>query len=99
MKILFVCSGNICRSPMAEAYMRRCVARTGLAHVDVDSAGTLGSGVRRPFERIRTSRLRPNDTFVLLFLVDPGAHIVSFSTGGDATRQDDLTGQNLTAPQ
>jgi protein-tyrosine-phosphatase len=42
MKILFVCSGNICRSPMAAEYMRSRAARSGLSHVVVDSAGTLG---------------------------------------------------------
>jgi len=42
MKVLFVCSGNICRSPMAAAYFRHRAARGGLAHVLVDSAGTLG---------------------------------------------------------
>jgi len=37
--VLFVCLGNICRSPLAEAAFRDEVARTGLA-VTVDSAGT-----------------------------------------------------------
>lgn len=37
--ILFVCLGNICRSPLAEAAFRREAERRGLA-VDVDSAGT-----------------------------------------------------------
>jgi protein-tyrosine phosphatase len=38
-----VCLGNICRSPTAEAVMRRLVAEAGLAaHVEVDSAGTAG---------------------------------------------------------
>ncbi len=36
--------------------------------------------------------------FALLFLVDPGARITAFSTGGDSTRRDDLTGENLVAP-
>jgi protein-tyrosine-phosphatase len=42
MKVLFVCSGNICRSAMAAAYFRRIAADKGLSHVLVDSAGTLG---------------------------------------------------------
>lgn len=41
MKVLFVCSGNICRSPMAAAYMQYRAAQQGLAHVVVESAGTL----------------------------------------------------------
>lgn len=37
--ILFVCLGNICRSPLAEAAFRAEAERLGL-DVDVDSAGT-----------------------------------------------------------
>lgn len=37
--ILFICLGNICRSPMAEAAFRREAGRLGL-DVEVDSAGT-----------------------------------------------------------
>lgn len=41
MRILFVCLGNICRSPTAEAVVRGKLADAGLAHeVQVDSAGT-----------------------------------------------------------
>jgi protein-tyrosine-phosphatase len=42
VKVLFVCSGNICRSPMAAEYFRHRAAHGGLSHVVVDSAGTLG---------------------------------------------------------
>ena len=37
--VLFVCLGNICRSPLAEAAFRREAERRGL-DVEVDSAGT-----------------------------------------------------------
>ena len=40
-KVLFVCMGNICRSPMAEGVFRHMVAQAGLQDVvTVDSAGT-----------------------------------------------------------
>ena len=40
-RILFVCLGNICRSPIAEGVMRHLVEEAGLGHrVEVDSAGT-----------------------------------------------------------
>jgi protein-tyrosine phosphatase len=40
-RICFVCTGNICRSPMAEAVMRELVEDAGLSdRVEVDSAGT-----------------------------------------------------------
>ena len=39
--VLFVCLGNICRSPLAEGVFRALVAEAGLGHaVAVDSAGT-----------------------------------------------------------
>jgi protein-tyrosine phosphatase len=43
VRLSFVCLGNICRSPTAEAVMRYLVAETGLGHrIVLDSAG-LGS--------------------------------------------------------
>jgi protein-tyrosine phosphatase len=42
-RILFVCLGNICRSPTAEAVMRKLVADAGRSdEIEVDSAGTGG---------------------------------------------------------
>jgi protein-tyrosine phosphatase len=41
--VCFVCLGNICRSPTAEAVMRELVRTAGLTtEIDVDSAGTAG---------------------------------------------------------
>jgi protein-tyrosine phosphatase len=48
--VLFVCLGNICRSPLAEAAFRRAAAEIGL-DVDVDSAGTGGWHAGEPPDR------------------------------------------------
>ena len=43
MRILFVCMGNICRSPTAEAVMRSLLRAEGLEQaIAIDSAGTGG---------------------------------------------------------
>ena len=43
MKILFVCDGNICRSPMAEALLRSILADRRIDWIDVTSAGLVAS--------------------------------------------------------
>ena len=49
MKILFVCLGNICRSPTAEAVFRAVAARDAPElMVEVDSAGTAGYHIGEP---------------------------------------------------
>jgi low molecular weight protein-tyrosine phosphatase len=49
VKILFVCLGNICRSPTAEAVLRALAAREAPElSIEVDSAGTAGYHVGEP---------------------------------------------------
>ena len=46
-RVLFVCLGNICRSPTAEAVLRRCAAERGVA-MSAESAGTHGFNLGQP---------------------------------------------------
>lgn len=49
-RILFVCMGNICRSPVVEAVARARFARAGL-DIEVDSAGTEDYHIGEPPDR------------------------------------------------
>ncbi|MEP7154314.1 MAG: low molecular weight protein-tyrosine-phosphatase [Betaproteobacteria bacterium] len=43
-RVLFICMGNICRSPTAEGVFRKMVDDSSLAKkIEIDSAGTIGS--------------------------------------------------------
>lgn len=58
MKILMVCLGNICRSPMAEGVLRHLVQQRGL-RIEVDSAGTADYHVGdEPDKRARAAMQR-----------------------------------------
>ena len=49
LKVLFVCTGNICRSPTAEGVARGLAAKQGADHLfEFDSAGTHGYHVGDP---------------------------------------------------
>ena len=51
--VLFVCTGNICRSPMAAGVFRTMVARAGLAGTfEIESAGTYEGHVGAPASRL-----------------------------------------------
>lgn len=52
IKVLFVCMGNICRSPTAQGVFRGLVERRGLQHhISTDSAGTIAFHVGNPPDR------------------------------------------------
>ena len=52
VSILFVCMGNICRSPTAEGVFRHLVKQEGLSkHIKTDSAGTHAYHVGEPPDR------------------------------------------------
>lgn len=86
MKILMVCLGNICRSPLADALLKKKVAELGL-NIEVDSAGTsdyhiggepdkrtqenaLNHGLDMSFLRARQFTKKDFDTFDLIYVMD-----------------------------
>ena len=59
LKVLFVCMGNICRSPLAEGVFRHQVRAAGLAdRFDIDSAGTASYHIGDPPDQRTTSVAR-----------------------------------------
>jgi protein-tyrosine phosphatase len=62
-RVLFVCLGNICRSPTAEGVMRRLVREQGLEdRIEIDSAGTGGWHVGAPPDARATDAARRRGT-------------------------------------
>lgn len=77
IRILFVCLGNICRSPLAEGLFRHHVEAAGLStYFEIDSAGTGGWHVGEPpdarmsatalsrgldIRNLRARQIRPSD--------------------------------------
>ncbi len=58
-KILFVCHGNICRSPMAEFVMKDMVAKRGIDHMfHIASAATSREEIGNPVHRGTRERLK-----------------------------------------
>lgn len=59
IRVLFVCMGNICRSPVAEAVFRHQVTERGLDdRFEIDSAGTSGYHDGDPPDRRSTETAR-----------------------------------------
>jgi len=64
INVLFVCTGNICRSPIAEGVFRMLVERERLSsRITIDSAGTHGYQLGEPpdMRAIRAARRRGYD--------------------------------------
>jgi protein-tyrosine phosphatase len=81
MRILFVCMGNICRSPTAEGVMRGLLRAEGLERVvAIDSAGTGGWHAGDPPDSRAVAAARSRD-----IVVDGAARQV---TDGDFERYD-----------
>ena len=89
MKIVMVCTGNTCRSPMAEAMLRDALSRAGAANIAVGSAGlcahpgapmsggAMGELDRRglPYYRTRATRLTQELTEGALVLCMTAWHL------------------------
>lgn len=61
IKILFVCLGNICRSPMAEFVMKKMVNEKGLdSKIYIESAATSSEEVGNPVYYLAKSKLKEN---------------------------------------
>ncbi len=59
VKLLFVCLGNICRSPSAEGIMNHLIAQAGLdGQIVCDSAGTSGYHINEPPDPRMTAAAR-----------------------------------------
>lgn len=65
-EVLFVCTGNLCRSPAAALLLRQQLGEAGRDDVAVHSAGTMGAHVGPP---------RPLVQEGLAFGIDLGAHV------------------------
>ncbi len=90
--VIFVCLGNICRSPMAEAIFKDLVTKKGLGHAfHIDSVGTAGyhigdlahRGTRRILERygikcdIRSRQINQQDLEKADYLIAMDQHNMS----------------------
>ena len=64
--VLFVCTGNLCRSPSAALLLRQQLGDAGRAEVTVLSAGTVGADVGPPRPLVQEGRA---------FGIDLGAHV------------------------
>jgi protein-tyrosine phosphatase len=97
VSVLFVCMGNICRSPIAEGVFRQHVAHAGLDRlIRVDSAGTHGyhigarpdgraqaAATRRSYDlsRLRARQVTREDIAVFDYVLAMDNHNLAYLSG------------------
>ena len=87
-KILFVCHGNICRSPMAEYVMKDLVRKTGLEdQFRIDSAATSREEIGNPVYPPARRKLAEHG-------IGCGGHAARELQSGDYTEYDLLIGMD-----
>ncbi len=82
--VLFVCTGNLCRSPSAEKFLAKLLSELGPRDVTVESAGTLGAAS----EVVPSDLLREGAAFGL----DLGSHVARRLDVGMVARADIVIG-------
>ena len=86
MRILFICHGNICRSPMAEYIMKELVKREGVAgDWEIESAAVSREEIGNPvYSPARQMTRADYDRFDLLVGMDrSNLRIMQHNCGGD----------------
>jgi protein-tyrosine phosphatase len=80
VRVVFVCWGNICRSPIAERVAERAAASAGLANVQFTSAAAENPNRGEPMDRRATAALKARG-----YRYEPhGAHQITASEIADA---------------
>jgi protein-tyrosine phosphatase len=94
MKLLFVCHGNICRSPMAEFVMKRLLAEAGRDDVVVESAALhtdeIGRDVHRGTKAVLAARGVPSTPRKAWLLTAAKAREYDLIVGMDSYNMADL---------
>ena len=81
--VLFVCTGNLCRSPSAEGLLARRLSEVGPPDVTVESAGTSGTELEVPADLVREG---------VSFGLDLSSHVAQRMDEGNVARADLVLG-------